>query len=170
MIPSSIILVVLVGGYLATTLILWIAHRFSHLSWSPLRGFHVGGHHALYPSRQRCLTERFIFGSGWHDSIYAFVPWLAIEAVVIWTLLPRNIAILTTAEAVLLIWLFSYVHEQFHIGSSRFVRSPLFLRARELHLFHHDQEVNFAVFDHFWDRVFSTFVEPPQTTKHEGEK
>ena len=170
MIPPSIIFVALVGGYLGTTIILWIGHWFSHLSWSPLRGFHVGGHHALYPSGQHCLTERFSFGSGWHDSIYAFLPWLAIEAVAVWAILPWGIAMLTTAEAVILIWLFSYVHEQFHVVSSRFVRSSLFLRARDRHLLHHDCEINFAVFDHFWDRVFGTFVESPQATEHEGEK
>jgi sterol desaturase/sphingolipid hydroxylase (fatty acid hydroxylase superfamily) len=167
MITPFIIFVTLVGGYLATTLILWIAHWFAHVSWSPLRGFHVGGHHALYPDRQHCLTKRFIFGAGRHDSIYAFVPWLAIEAVAVWAILPSGIAILTTVESGLLIWLFSYVHEQFHLVSSRFVSSSPFLRARTRHLFHHDCDANFAVFDHFWDRVFGTFIDPTEATDHE---
>lgn len=167
MIMPSVIVVTLVGGYLATTLTLWIAHWFAHISWGPLRGFHVEGHHALYPSGQHCLTKRFIFGSGWHDSIYAFLPWLAIETVAIWAILPSGIAILTTAEAVLLIWLFSYVHEQFHLVSSRFVSSSLFLRARARHLFHHDSDVNFAVLDHVWDRVFGTFRDLTKATERE---
>jgi sterol desaturase/sphingolipid hydroxylase (fatty acid hydroxylase superfamily) len=170
MITPLIIFVALVGGYFATTIILWIAHWFAHVSWSPLRGFHVEGHHALYPDRQHCLTKRFIFGSGRHDSIYAFVPWLVIEAVAIWATVPWGIAIITTAEAALLIGLFSYVHEQFHLVSSRFASSSLFLRARARHLLHHDSEVNFAVFDHCWDRVFGTFIEPTEATDQESVK
>lgn len=160
----------LLGGYLATTLALWTAHWFSHLSWSPLRGFHMLGHHALYPDGRHCLTERFVFGSGWHDSVYAFLPWLAIEAIAIWMTLPWEPAVLVTAEAALLVWVFSYVHEQFHIASSRLTGSVHFLRARERHFLHHDRHTNFGVFDHFWDRAFGTFAEGPQVLRNKWGK
>jgi len=146
-------------GYFLTTLTLWIGHWFSHLPWSPLRGFHVLGHHVLYPIGRRSLRDRFLFASGWHDSVYAFVPWFALEGVVIWTILPWALALVVTAEAGVLVLLFSFVHAQFHVISSPLARSARFARARCRHFLHHDEDVNYAVFDHCWDRVFGTFAD-----------
>lgn len=164
MIRHSLALVVLLAaGYYLTTLALWAAHRFSHVSRSPLRGFHLLGHHRLYPSSKRCLAEKFMFGSGWHDSMYIFIPWLALEAALIWLVLPRWSAMVVTVEAALVVWLLSYFHEQFHLTGSRFNGSSSFERARARHFFHHDHNANFALFDHFWDRIFSTYLPPKRT-------
>lgn len=159
----------LAGGYYLTTLALWIAHRFSHVLWSPLRGFHLFGHHALYPSSNESFSERFSFGVGWHDSTYAFAPWLVLEAALIWIVLPQWAAVLVTAEAALVVWVSSHFHEQFHLMNSRFSDFPRFERARARHLLHHDHDVNFAVCDHFWDRVFWTYRPPERAQCHREE-
>ena len=159
------ILCALSGGYFATTLVLWLAHWFSHRSWSPLHGFHVLGHHRLYPDAERCLSERFAFAAGWNDSIYAFLPWIALEVAAMWSLFRWEIAAILTAEAALLIQLFSYIHAQFHVRASPLRRSKRFRRARECHFVHHQREANFAVLDHFWDYMFGTFVAPERVTR-----
>jgi sterol desaturase/sphingolipid hydroxylase (fatty acid hydroxylase superfamily) len=147
----------LLGGYLATTFTLWFAHWFSHRRGGPLTGFHVRGHHALYPSGAACLADTFRYGVGWHDSVYAFLPWLGLLAGAIWWWLPASVAIVVTLEAVVIVGLWSYVHEQFHLDGSRLETRTGFVRARGRHFRHHDRGVNFAVYDHFWDRVFRTF-------------
>jgi len=159
------LVILLTAGYYLTTLAVWAAHRFAHISWSPLRGFHLLGHHALYPSSKGCLTEKFMFGSGWHDSIYIFIPWLAVEGALIWVVLPQWSAMVVTVEAVLVIWLFSFVHEQFHVARSHLNGYFPFERARALHFYHHDYDANFALYDHFWDRIFSTYHPPKGTAK-----
>lgn len=150
----------LAAGYYSTTLALWTAHWFSHFPWNPFKGFHMLGHHSLYPSSRESLSEEFKFGTGWHDSIYAFAPWLALEGAVIWIALPSWSAVFVTAEAALVVWLFSYFHEHIHLAHSRFNGLPFLERARDRHFLHHDCDVNFAVLDPFWDRVFSTY-DPP---------
>jgi sterol desaturase/sphingolipid hydroxylase (fatty acid hydroxylase superfamily) len=147
----------LLAGYLATTFTLWFAHRFSHVHGGPLTGFHVRGHHALYPSAGTCLSDAFRYGRGWHDSVYAFLPWLALLASAVWWWLPHGLAALVTVEALAIVGLFSYVHEQFHLAGSWLSPHPAFLRARRRHFLHHDAGVNFAVYDHLWDRAFGTF-------------
>jgi sterol desaturase/sphingolipid hydroxylase (fatty acid hydroxylase superfamily) len=147
----------LILGYFATTLALWLAHWFAHLRWSPLAGFHVRGHHALYPSSEACLSREFRFGSGWHDSVYAFIPWLVVLAAGIWMALPAFLAAVVTVEATALVALFSHVHAQFHIEGASLARYAPFLRARARHHLHHDRDVNFSVYDHLWDRIFGTF-------------
>jgi len=148
--------IVLFGGYYSTTLVLWFSHWFAHIPRSPLRGFHVLGHHAIYPSGQECLGKRFIYGTGRHDSIYIFLPWIAAETFAIWQFLTIEFALLVTIEAAFLVWGFSYLHEQFHLINSRHQNSLRFLNARKHHFKHHDENVNFSVLDHFWDRVFGT--------------
>lgn len=168
MIRQSLALaILLVAGYYLTTLALWGAHRSAHVSWCPLQGFHLLGHHALYPSSKACLADKFLFGSGWHDSTYAFIPWLAIEAALIWMVLPTWSAMIVTVEAALVVWLFSLIHEQVHLTGSRFNGSFPFERARARHFFHHDHDANFALFDHFWDRIFSTY-HPPKRTEQQS--
>lgn len=170
MIQHALALVGLVaGGYYLTTLALWAAHRLTHYPWNPLRGFHLFGHHALYPSSKESFSERFRFGVGANDSIYAFAPWLALEAALIWIMLPQWTAVMLTVEAALVVWLYSYFHEQFHLTKSRFRDSPLFERARGRHLLHHDRDVNFSVCDHFWDRIFSTYHPPERAQWHREE-
>jgi sterol desaturase/sphingolipid hydroxylase (fatty acid hydroxylase superfamily) len=152
-----LLLGLLAAGYYLTTLALWCAHRFSHSCWNPLASFHMLGHHSLYPSSKGFLSDTFRFGAGRHDSIYAFAPWLALECALIWIALPLWAAVLVTVEAALVVWFLSYLHERIHLAHSRFDILPFFERARARHLLHHDCDVNFAVFDHFWDRLFSTY-------------
>jgi hypothetical protein len=147
----------LVGGYFATTFALWFSHWFAHLRRGPLTGFHVRGHHRLYPSGAACLADSFRYGKGREDSVYSFVPWLAVLAAAIWWILPLGLAVAVTAEGMVVVGLFSYLHEQFHVSGSRLESSERFLRARALHFRHHDRRVNFAVYDHFWDFAFGTF-------------
>lgn len=154
---AGAVVLALVGGYLATTFTLWFAHWFSHLRGGPLTGFHVRGHHALYSSGGRCLSQTFRYGKGWHDSVCAFLPWLALLAAAIWAWLPLGLAVLVTVEATVIVGLFSHSHEQFHLSGSRLDAQPGFARARRRHFEHHDAGVNYAVYDHLWDRVFGTF-------------
>lgn len=145
------------GGYLSTTFTLWFAHWFAHLRGGPLTGFHVRGHHALYATSGACLSDTFRYGKGWQDSVYAFIPWLGVLASGIWWFLPPGVAVAVTVEAAVVVGLFSYVHEQFHVTGSRLERSAGFRGARAHHFRHHDRAVNFAVYDHTWDRVFGTY-------------
>jgi sterol desaturase/sphingolipid hydroxylase (fatty acid hydroxylase superfamily) len=148
------------GAYAATTLALWVSHWFSHQRKSPLRGFHINGHHRLYPTARRCLSERFLYGAGREDSIYTFLPWLGLELVLFWWLLPASQAAVCTATGALTTSVFSYIHTQFHLRDSGLARWAQFRRAREIHFVHHDLDANYAVLDHFWDRVFRTYVVP----------
>jgi len=150
-------LLLIISIYYLTTFVLWFSHWFSHLRWSPLKNFHVQGHHLLYPSSKECLDVRFKYGKGWHDSLYTFIPWLGMEVWGIWTFLPFLYAALAIIEGAFIVWAFSYLHEQFHISGTRHVRSDSFLNARYRHFLHHDQCVNYAVLDHFWDRIFGTY-------------
>ena len=152
-------LIALVSGYFATTFALWFSHWFAHLRGGPLTGFHVRGHHRLYPSGAACLADSFKYGRGREDSVYAFIPWLTLLVAAIWWFLPIGPAIAVTIEGTVIVGLFSYLHEQFHMRGSQLNSSKNFARARERHFLHHDRRVNFAVYDHFWDIAFGTFLE-----------
>jgi sterol desaturase/sphingolipid hydroxylase (fatty acid hydroxylase superfamily) len=52
----------------------------------------------------------------------------------------------------------TYCHLQFHVSASPLKRFAWFCRARSIHAAHHDDDVNFMVADHFWDRVFGTYA------------
>lgn len=152
-------------AYYLTTFVLWFSHWFSHLDWSPLRTFHLLGHHTIYPNGKNCLTPHFIYGKGWHDSMYTFIPWLTLEALGIWLALPTGLAIWVSVLAAAIVWAFSHLHEQFHISNCRYRRSGIFNTAKSRHFRHHDEDVNYSVFDPFWDKVFGTFRESAEETK-----
>jgi len=147
----------LVAGYYGTTLAIWFGHWFSHFPWSPTHEFHVGGHHALYPDSQRSVSTRFLYGTGRHDSLFALLPPLLLEALVILWLTSSWMRWTLLLEAALLAAGVSWMHAQFHTGRARFRRQEWFQRARRIHFAHHDRDANFMVADHFWDRVWGTF-------------
>lgn len=62
-------------------------------------------------------------------------------------------------EGTVIVGLFSYLHEQFHMRGSQLNSSKSFACARERHFLHYDRRVNFAVYDHFRDIAFGTFLE-----------
>jgi sterol desaturase/sphingolipid hydroxylase (fatty acid hydroxylase superfamily) len=65
-----------------------------------------------------------------------------------------------TAELVLVAVAHSYVHTHFHLTESWLARFAWFRHAQATHDLHHDRDINFMVFDYFWDRVFGTFEKP----------
>src|SRR3954468_22022828 len=69
-----------VGNYYLTTLTIWLGHWSSHFPSSPTYGFHVGGHHSLYPDSKTSLSDKFLYGSGRHDSLFALLPTLLMQA------------------------------------------------------------------------------------------
>jgi hypothetical protein len=148
----------LIGNYYATTGSIWFGHWYSHRSNSPFRGFHVLGHHALYPDSHSCHSTIFRAGSGWHDSTVALAPWLILQILAEFLLLPLPIFALCLFEAILLMIAFSYIHVQFHLERPSFAGFKWFDRSHALHLVHHDMETNYMVLDHFWDQRFHTFA------------
>ena len=88
---------------------------FSHLPWSPLRTFHLAGHHTLYPDSRHTRSTQFHYGSGRASSIPALLPWLVIEATLAWVLVAGWRLAVAISEIVVLVVLFNAVHTQFHL-------------------------------------------------------
>lgn len=155
-------LTVLAAGivvYYLTTLMIWVGHYLPHRPSSRLRAFHIGGHHTLYPDSQHARSPRFLYGWGRHESLVPQLPWLIALAAAFW-ILPVKFARPATVELLLVTVVHSYVHTHFHLTSSWLARFAWFRRAQAVHDLHHDRDINFMVFDYFWDRVFRTFEEP----------
>ena len=156
---TFVLAISLIGSYYLTTLSLWFGHWLSHRAASPLRGFHVLGHHALYPGSARVLSRTFLYASGKHDSLYALVPWLVLQQIGLFVLLPEWLFLASLLSAIAILSMTTYCHLQFHVSASALERFAWFRRARSIHAAHHDDDVNFMVADHFWDRVFGTYAE-----------
>ena len=153
-----------VGNYYLTTLSIWVGHWSSHLRFSPTYEFHVGGHHALYPNSQESLSRTFLYGSGRHDSLFALLPALIVQGLLLTYFTGSWARAGLLLEAAGIAVTVSWVHAQFHTGRTVLRRFKWFRIARAIHFTHHDSDVNFMVADHSWDRVFRTFrpatVEP----------
>lgn len=154
-----LIAISLLGSYYLTTLTLWFGHWFSHWASSPLRGFHVLGHHALYPDSARLRSATFRYASGRHDSLYALIPWLLLQQIVLFAVLPTWLFLTSLLAAIAVLSATTHCHLQFHVSKPWLERFAWFRRARSVHAAHHDRDVNFMVADHFWDRVFGTYAE-----------
>ena len=152
------LMICLFGSYYLTTLTLWFGHWFSHRASSPFRAYHVLGHHVLYPDSAHALSEAFRYASGRHDSLYALVPWLLLQQIGLFVLLPGGLFLISLLGAVTVLSMTTYCHLQFHVSKSPLERFGWFRRARRIHEAHHDNDVNFMVADHFWDRVFGTYA------------
>src|SRR5947209_6036993 len=127
-----------IGNYYLTTLSIWLGHWSSHFPSSPTYGFHVGGHHSLYPDSKTSLSQRFLYGSGRHDSLFALLPALIVQAGVVsavthswlrWELLMETTVVATGVSS---------LHAQFHTGHAALNRFAWFRRARSVHFVHHD--------------------------------
>jgi hypothetical protein len=162
----AITLAVILGSalnYYATTLMIWLGHYLPHRPRSRMRRFHMGGHHTLYPDSQHIRTERFLYGTGRHDSLVPMLPWLIVLLSVEWVLMPVSWAALASLEVALIATAHSFVHAQFHLTHAGLEGFAWFRRARGIHALHHDRDVNFMIADHFWDRAFRRYVEPGPT-------
>lgn len=151
---------VVIAVYYLSTLMIWIGHYLPHRPNSRLRGFHIGGHHALYPDSRHLQSERFKYGWGRHDSLVPQLPWLIAPLLAFWAILPAGFALLATAEHLIIVVANSYVHTHFHLTRSWLAGFAWFRHAQATHRLHHDHDTNFMVFDYFWDRVFGTFEKP----------
>lgn len=159
----EMLMIGLVGSifnYYVVTFALWFSHWFSHLSWSPFRNFHVLGHHALYQNSRQSLSTEFHYARGKHDSNFSFFPWLTLVLAVEYFLLPRWLFITCFLNMIITVAAHSMIHLQFHLTRTPLSRFRWFARAREIHFVHHDLDKNFAVADHFWDRIFGSYFEP----------
>ncbi|MEE8636485.1 MAG: hypothetical protein V3T12_10775 [Acidiferrobacterales bacterium] len=161
-------------NYYVTTLALWFGHWFSHLRWSPLRDFHVLGHHVLYPNSRLIQTLTFLYAHGRHDSNFALAPWLFLIAFAEFFLFPFWLFAACLVHSVVTVGSSSFIHLQFHVFDTPLERFDWFRKARTLHTLHHDADRNFMIADHFWDRVFGTYDDSvrsaewasPQVTAH----
>lgn len=144
-------------NYYVTTLALWFGHWFSHRWWSPLRDFHVLGHHVLYPNSQSMQTPTFLYAHGRHDSNFALAPWLLLVAFAEFFLFPFWLFAMCLVNSVVTVSLTSYIHLQFHLFDTPLERFGWFRKARTAHTLHHDADRNFMIADHFWDHVFGTY-------------
>lgn len=122
---GTIGLAAVIGNYYATTASIWFGHWYSHCPTSPLRGFHILGHHALYPDSNNCLSTTFRAGSGWHDSTIALAPWLILQILAEFLALPMPIFVLCLFEAIVLMITFSYIHVQSHPKATKFWRNQM---------------------------------------------
>lgn len=146
-------------NYYVSTLCLWWGHWFAHQAWSPLRNHHVLSHHRLYPDSDHCLSERFHFARGRHDSNKALLPWFAVPIGIMGATLPVLLRWVSLVELLLCTGTVAWLHAQFHVATSPLARWSWFRRARARHWIHHDDGSNHAVGDHLWDRLFGTFRE-----------
>ena len=55
-----------------------------------------------------------------------------------------------------------FIQIRFHFRESKLQWFKWFLKARRLHEYHHDIDVNFMVADHFWDKCLRTYYNPKQ--------
>lgn len=147
----------ILANYYATTLAVWFGHWSSHKNWNPLRNCHMLGHHRLYPTSRDVRSESFRYGSGKHDSLWTLIPPLAVEVVAGYIVLPLRLANAWGVTTVVFSLGTGWIHSQFHLCSTPLSRYAWFRRARENHYLHHDEDVNYMVADHFWDRVFGCF-------------
>ena len=145
------------ANYYLTTLTLWVGHWFSHLDGSPLRAFHLSGHHTFYPHSRAMRSRTFQYGSGATSSIHALLPWLALQLLIECAVLPLWLCVICLLETTSIVVALNYLHTQFHLLGPRLEQSRWFLEARARHEHHHDLDVNFMVGDHFWDRCFRTY-------------
>jgi sterol desaturase/sphingolipid hydroxylase (fatty acid hydroxylase superfamily) len=149
------------ANYYAATLSLWLGHWFSHRRWSPLRAHHVYSHHRVYPPEGPFRSAGFVFAQGRYDSNRAFLPWFALPVAATLILVPPDLRVLSLLELVAATSWVAWIHVQVHLEDSPLDRWAWFARARRRHELHHLRDRNYAVGDHFWDRLWGTFQEPP---------
>jgi len=114
---------------------------------------HVGGHHAKYQAKLLSVewmpSERHVM---WYYTI-PFAPMIAAA----FTLLPMAWFVAHLAALAWTIWWHIYLHKQYHLRGSWFVRFEWFRRKRALHFIHHRNEhSNFAIVEYVWDRLLGT--------------
>jgi len=148
----------LVANYYWSTLSLWVGHWFSHLAKSPLAGFHVGGHHAIYPDSRHMRTEAFRYGRGRSSSLFSLLPGLVLQTLLQGLIFSPWAWLLCAVETALVAAALSRLHIEFHLIDSKLERFRWFRRARRRHETHHDRDLNYMVGDHFWDRRFRPFT------------
>jgi sterol desaturase/sphingolipid hydroxylase (fatty acid hydroxylase superfamily) len=144
-------------NYYATTLAVWFGHWSSHRNWNPLRNCHVLGHHRLYPSSSNVLSDRFHYSSGKYDSLWTLIPPLSVELLVGYIALPLFEANIWSVATIFFALGTGWMHSQFHMRKSRLSCYGWFRKACQNHYLHHNDDVNYMVADHFWDRVFGSF-------------
>jgi sterol desaturase/sphingolipid hydroxylase (fatty acid hydroxylase superfamily) len=131
----------------------------------PLSRFHLGGHHAIYPHSDACTSEAgYRGGVGGTNSAFSLLPWLLLQTLFALVVLPWLDGIVSFGETVLLLVVINYVHEQFHQSGSFWARFSSFRAAQRIHFAHHDDDCNYMVFDHTWDRLFKTYALPSPIT------
>ena len=138
-----------IANYYATTLSIWFGHWFSHLQWSPLRDFHLKGHHTIYPNSQNIRSDIFRYGHGKYDSNFALLPWLVLQTILEYVCFPLSIFAVCLIQTIVITTLVGCTHIQFHVRRSKLDRFKWFLKARKRHEHHHNLNVNFMVADHF---------------------
>jgi len=142
--------------YYVTSFVQTVFHRiFGHTRRiNAVYDVHVAGHHAKYQTR--LMTEQWI-SSGGHVMWYYALP-LAPILIVAFTLLPVAQFCIHFAAMAWTIWWHIYLHKQYHLRGSWFVRFAWFRRKRALHFIHHRSEhKNFAIVEYAWDRLLGTY-------------
>jgi|GEM_PF-2177289 len=157
--PYLFLCAISLANYYATTLALWFGHWFAHLKRSPLAPFHVLGHHAFYPDSRHLMSARFIYGQRRQSSIYSLLPWLMVQSAIQLALLSWPSYFISLTGEIALVIVFNQIHTEFHLHDSRWNGFRWFQKARRRHALHHDDDVNYMVGDHFWDRLFGTFAD-----------
>ena len=156
--PTLSVPIAVVAGYLASSFLQVISHRW--LGHAPSVGFffrrHVFDHHRIYAPKH-LVSARY---SDIERSLTPYYSLLVAAAIGLLGLkLPKAPLLGFSAMLVVSYAAHAYVHEHYHLEKSWLDRWAWFCRRRDLHYMHHrNTRCNFAVLDFFWDRLLGTFV------------
>jgi sterol desaturase/sphingolipid hydroxylase (fatty acid hydroxylase superfamily) len=146
---------------IATHLLMSFAQTFLHyrLGHRPLGGRlfknHVDCHHGNY-SKDHLVSERYMNEEG-NNTPFFLIPMAAV-ALAAYFILPLELFVVQLIAMAASFYAHVYLDKQYHVAGSWLERFAWFRRKQQLHFVHHRHaRSNFAVIDHFWDRLLGTY-------------
>lgn len=137
----------------------WGLHKFLH--WNGAGGLYKAHltHHRLYPPSN--FLSREYRSAGVDSTLWRFVVGIAVLIVLMLVVFPLWMALMLSAELVVLGLVNNYVHDAIHIRGHWLERFAIYRRWREMHLVHHvDTRKNLGILTFLADRVAGTFKKP----------
>src|SRR6202167_4890743 len=116
---------------------------------------HINFHHAYY-SKDRLVSSTYLGDEG-NNTPYFFIPVLLVGACM-YVVLPLDLFVVVVLACAASFYAHVFFDKEIHVEGSRLQRFAWFRRKQELHFVHHRHAgCNFAVIDHFWDRLLGTY-------------
>ncbi len=155
-----VIILTLIFGYFFTQASGYGIHKLLH--WSRLGKLyrsHKTHHEKLYPPED-FLSKTYRDAPISDRPLYYYLLAIALSSVVFYFLLPTAIAVTLLTEMLILAYANDWVHTATHIEGHWLERFEWFVKWRELHLIHHENDaVNIGIFSWFTDKLFGTYLE-----------